>query len=307
MRALSIVGFILIAAVAAVHGQQDSLTAAKDLYVSAAYEEALTALTGIDQATPEIARAVAQYRASCLYALGRKDEAENVAEELIKREPLMQLDDAAPGIEAMFRDVRKRLLPGVIRAEYRTARAAIDEKNPARARPHLVEARGMINEAQKIGLKDEGLADLAMLVDGFLDLVSAGTAAPQVEPAPPASAATALSPGVAVQTKAPLPRESQAAKAFYGPEDEGVVPPFTVSQQVPEVPWDLMRMSAPRGVLDVLIDEKGAVVKTTLRQSINPAYDALLMRSSRSWRYAPATKGGVPVSFQKTIIVTVSR
>ena len=79
-----------------------------------------------------------------------------------------------------------------------------------------------------------------------------------------------------------LPREPRVAKAFYGPEDEGVVPPVAVNQRAPQVSPHLLRVVAPMGVLDVLIDETGAVLETTLRQSIHPAYDAMLVRSSRS-------------------------
>jgi hypothetical protein len=75
MKAILIVGAALVA-VGAGLGAQDPLSAAKDLYVSAAYEEALTALSAINASTtPEVARQADQYRAFCLYALGRTREA----------------------------------------------------------------------------------------------------------------------------------------------------------------------------------------------------------------------------------------
>ena len=138
------------------HAAQDPLGTAKDLYASAAYEDALLALARIDQAqaAPDLARQVEQYRVYCLYALGRTAEAESAAEGLIRRLPLVQLEDASPRIEAMFLTVRKRLLPGLIRAEYRAARTAIDEKNVSKAEPRLLQARKMLTTAQQVGAFD---------------------------------------------------------------------------------------------------------------------------------------------------------
>jgi hypothetical protein len=87
---------------------------------------------------PEIARQADRYRAFSLFALGRMREAESIAESLIRKEPLAHLDEAdvSPRIEKMFTDVRKRLLPSLIRtvprgeigwiAEPHRRRAAID-------------------------------------------------------------------------------------------------------------------------------------------------------------------------------------
>src|SRR6266545_364966 len=151
MKATLIVGLVLVAAQAGI-GAQDSLTAAKDLYASAAYEDALTTLTRLTESggpTPDIARQVDEYRAFCLYALGRTDEAEMVAEAMIRREPLMKLDaaDASPRLEVMFSTVRKRLLPSLIRERFKTARTALEAKNMSVAEPQLVEARLMIADA----------------------------------------------------------------------------------------------------------------------------------------------------------------
>ena len=52
---------------------------------------------------------------------------------MIRREPLARLDaaDASPRLETMFSDVRKRLLPSLIRERFRTARSALDQKSSA--------------------------------------------------------------------------------------------------------------------------------------------------------------------------------
>ena len=210
MRAIVIVGVVLVAAGAGL-GAQDSLSAAKDLYASAAYEDALSTLSRLDGTTaPDVARQVDEYRAFCLYALGRTREAESVAESIIRKEPLARLDaaDASPRLELMFTDVRKRLLPSLIRDRYRVARSALDLKSFAVAEPPLAEARLMIVEAEKIGVKDDGLADLSILVDGFLQLIrSAADQRPSQPPAAAASVATAA-PTAAPRVR---PRRSPAA------------------------------------------------------------------------------------------------
>ena len=85
---------------------QDPLGAAKDLYASAAYEEALSALASArEHGAPQLLHQVDQYRAFCLLALGRNPEAESAAESAIQEDPLAPLDpqDTSPRIEAMFK------------------------------------------------------------------------------------------------------------------------------------------------------------------------------------------------------------
>ncbi len=234
MKAIVILGLLLVAG-PAVLAAQDPLRTAKDQYASASYEEALTTLAGIESPRrPRSRRQVEMYRAFSLYALGRTAEAEKVAESLIRREPLVELDEASPRIEAMFQDVRKRLLPTMIRTEYRTARADLDQKKPESAKAHLIDARQMLASAQKLGAWDEGLADLQVLVDGFLDLTR--VAADQASLAAPAAAVNTAASGPARQPvipRVPIPRA--AAPTSYGPEDEGVTPPLIVDQRPPPV------------------------------------------------------------------------
>jgi len=242
MKTIAVLG-LLLAAVPAALAAEDPLLAAKDLYASASYEEALTTLSGIESPPAEIARQVDMYRAFSLYALGRTAEAEKVAESLIRREPMMELDEAAPRIEAMFQNVRKRLLPVLIRAEYRTARTELDGKKPESAKVHLNDARRMLASAQKIGAWDEGLADLQVLVDGFLDLTRA--AADQSSLAVPAAVVSPAAAQMAQPIVPPVPVQRAAAQSSYGPEDEGVTPPSVVDQRSPLMPeqlcWSVMQ------------------------------------------------------------------
>jgi len=309
---LGIAGLLLVAAQAGL-GAQDSLTAAKDLYASAAYEDALSTLTRLTSsggAAPDIARQVDEYRAFCLYALGRTAEAETVAEAIIRREPMTKLDaaDVSPRLETMFANVRKRLLPSLIRERFRTARTALDEKNPTAAEPQLVEARLMIADAEKLGVKDEGLADLGVLVDGFLQLVRSTadhrTSPQPATPIPPEGPAAAA---IARQRIEPSPAPGPAVPPrVYTVDDVGVTPPGVISQRVPTMTVDLAKITKAMNssaILDVTVDEKGDVVEAVVRKSLNPSFDNLMVGAARRWKYRPAVKDGLPVRYTKTIVL----
>ena len=326
-----IVTAVVAIACAVLPRAQDPLSAAKDLYASAAYEDALSTLSRIegDAAPPEVSRQIEEYRAFCLYALGRTREAESVAEAMIRKQPLGRLDaaDASPRLESMFSDVRKRLLPSLIREQFRAARAAIDQKSFSAAEPQLAEAKAMILEAGKLGVKDDGLGDLTVLVDGFLELIQTTAErrpAPQPEAivasntaaAPAPSRTSALAPpsaparqqAAASQTLVPASRPAAAAESAtaYTIDDEGVTPPITIQQRMPPMPPQLQAIARAvhaRGLLDLVIDETGRVVDARIRQSLNASFDPLVLRSARDWKYRPAVKDGVPVRFLKTILL----
>ena len=285
--------WLALAVGAASLGAQDTLSAAKDLYASAAYEDALATLGRLDGAgAPELARQIDEYRAFCLFALGRTQEAESVAEALIRRQPLATLEtaDTSPRLERMFSDVRKRLLPSLIREQFRSARSEIDRKEFSTAEPPLTEARLMIAEAQRLGVKDDGLGDLSVLVDGFLQLIrssadqrpaskseAVATVAANAPSAPPV-APQSHAPSVAPPAPAPPARSASAAAstaAIYTIADEGVTPPITVDQRVPAMDPQLQtiaRSTKRSGMFDVVIDESGRVVETTIRRSLNASF-----------------------------------
>lgn len=323
MKAIVIVGVMLAAAGGAGLNAQDPLGAAKDLYASAAYEDALSTLSRLDgSAAPGVARQADEYRAFCLYALGRTREAESIAESIIRREPLSRLDaaDASPRLEALFADVRKRLLPSLIRDRYRVAKSALEQKSLAGAEPQLTEARLMIVEAERIGIKDDALADLSVLVDGFLQLIQAAAdqraapvpaaAAPAATVASaaasrPAEASPAVGPRAVAPSAAPAPASANAAK-IYSVDDGGVAPPVVVEQRMPAMSVELQtvtKASKSNGVIDIVIDETGRVVDAVISQSLNSSFDLLMVRSARTWKYRPATKDGTPVRYRKTLIL----
>jgi len=315
MRTIVIVGALLIAAGAALTGQ-DLLSAAKDQYASAAYEDALSTLNRLDgSVAPDVARQADEYRAFCLYALGRTGEAESVAESLIRKEPLVRLEaaDASPRLESMFSDVRKRLLPSLIRDRYRVARAAVDEKSFAAAEPNLADARRMIAEAEKLGVKDDGLSDLSVLVDGFLQLIKSSADQKKAEqPAVAAAAAPAATAPAPMRSPAAVSARADASGAaaviprVYSAVDEGVSPPVVLEQKMPPMSNEMQlitRAAKSRGMIDIVIDETGRVIDTSVRQSMNAAFDGMIVRESRRWKYRPAMVNGAPVRYVKTLIL----
>lgn len=281
----------LLAVAAAAAAQDDPVKTARDLYASAAYEEALSELSRVGSRAPAApAREANVYRAFCLVALGRVAEAETTAESILRQDPMLdinQFPDASPRLIAIFGAVRKRVLPQLIRSEYKAARA-LAVANAPDAQPHLARVRELLDDAEKIGAWDDTLSDLRIVVDGFLDLRAAR---PADAPAPP-----------------PEPAGPAAPVEFHA-GSEGVVPPVVVSQAPPRVPaglLDLVKRLRRNGAVDVVINEKGRVENATLTQSINSAYDTLVLDAVRGWKYKPATKDGHPVRFVKTVVIDVN-
>jgi TonB family protein len=289
---------------------QDPMSAARDLYASASYEEALVMLTGLRDrdAAATMVEQVDQYRAFCLFALGRGAEAQKVAEALISKNPMLQLDraDASPRISAMFSDVRKTLLPGLVREHYKTARAALDSKDFAGAEPQFVQLKAMLDEADRLKISDPMLSDMRLLVDGFLDLTrssqaSVANAAPQSVP-PPVAAAPAAA--------APEPQTPPATRQVYDISASDVAAPVIMVQNIPPIPLALRSFMAEGRttlMLDIQIDERGQVERAAIRNSRYPTYDELLLQAVRNWRYRPALKDGMPVKYLRTIFIVLQK
>jgi hypothetical protein len=305
MKQLVVIGLMCICGAITV-AAEDPLAAARDLYASAAYEEALAALTRLhDDATASAeAEQVEQYRAFCLFALGRTREAVGVSEGLIAKNPTLQLDsaEASPRIISMFADVRKRLLPGLIRERYRTARAALDAKDAAAAETQFGEVRRMIDEAEKVNAIDETLADMRVLVDGFLELARTSRAPVVPRPAP--------QPSTPAATDVPSKSQPPPPPAIFDSTTPGVTPPVAIHQDVPNYPRSLVtivKTDVTKGTLEVLIDENGNVVRSVMRDSVNAIYDSLVVRASKAWKYRPALKGETPVKYVKLIAINVQK
>lgn len=273
-------------------GADNPLDAARELYASARYDEALAVLNGLRSSDR---RSIEQYRSLCLIALGRTPEAEAAIAALVTADPTFQPSeaDASPRVRATFTDVRQRLLPEIATAHYAAAKATYDRKEWAAAARQFRDLQTLLNDPQMNGR----LADLRTLAAGFHDLAAAAAAPP---PEPKADPAPAPVP-------APPPAPRAEPNRVYGAEDAGVTIPVVIRQEVPSVPATISGQVRDRGRVEIVIDEQGRVNAVHLRQPMHPFYDQLLIAAAREWRYKPATLNGAPVKFRKAIAINLAR
>jgi tetratricopeptide (TPR) repeat protein len=171
---------MVLAFVMPASAQQDNspLTAARDLYASARYDEALAVLNGIQPGEGPLPdrKSIEQYRSLCLLALGRGTEAESAIAAVVTVDPLFQPSeaDASPRVRAAFSDVRQRLLPEIASSRYASAKASFDRKEFVAAEQQFKALLALIDDPQMGGR----LKDLRVLVAGFLDLSTAAGAPP---------------------------------------------------------------------------------------------------------------------------------
>ncbi len=284
---------------------QDSLTAARELYVSAAYEDALAMLGRLRAAdvAPDEVRSVEEYRAFCLLALGKKADAEQTIEALVSAHPSFRPSeaDASPRMRAAFTEVRRRLLPALVQRQYAQAKTAFDGKNYEKARDEFSQTLDLLSDPD-LGTAAAAppLSDLRVLVTGFLDL-SRQAAAPAPRPAPP-QAPPVEPPAPRPATQAPAPPPSDASQV-YTIDTPKITPPVPVRESLPRF---VGRLLVPaRAALEVVIDESGTVTFAAMRGSVNTNYDKLAVAAAQSWRYRPATLDGVPVKYRKMITVSL--
>ena len=162
---------------------KDPLNAARDLYASARYDEALAVLDDLHPAadTPVMERrSIEQYRSLCLLALGRGTEAETAIAQVITADPtyMPTESEASPRVRSAFSDVRKRLLPDIVNARYADAKALFDRKEFSAATPMFRGVVALIDDPDMGGR----LADLRVLAQGFLDLSVANARPPAPAP-----------------------------------------------------------------------------------------------------------------------------
>ena len=272
----------------------ESITTARELYAAARYDEALAVLDELTTSAttvPAERKAIEQYRSLCLLALGRGEEAEAAIANVVRVDPFYQPgeSEASPRVRTTFADVRQRLLPDLATARYAEAKGLYDRKAFAEAEVRFRELMMLLDDPQMQGR----LADMRTLASGFVEL-SAAAAAPPPEPEPPP---------VEAEPAPVVPAEPR----IYTGEDDGVVPPEIIRQDVPQVPSAIMGMTRERGVIDVVIDEQGRVISMTMRGRIHPVYDTALMNAARDWKYKPATLDGQPVQYRKLLQISVKR
>src|SRR5215203_3393535 len=200
MRTIFAAACILLVSTTGLYAQE-SVAAARDLYVAASYEEALTMLGRLDseKTDPSDRMAANQYRAFCLLALGRMSEAERAIEAVLTVDLLYRPSDAgmSPRLRSAFAGVRQRMLPSIVQQEYARARTAFDRRDfpsaiaqfdrvlQALSDPDLGAAAGV-----------PPLADLRTLATGFRDLAVKAIAPPPERPAPAPPVVVAAAPAI---------------------------------------------------------------------------------------------------------------
>jgi TonB family protein len=297
----------------AAHAQSADFVAARSLYASASYEEALARFATVT--APAEAVQVEQYKALCFVALGRVAEAQQSLERIVIADPLymMRESEVSPRLVTLFKEVRKRVLPREIRARYTTAKTSYDDKRFDAAVRQFKELVAILGDPD--AASESGIADLKMLGEGFLKLADAeatAAAAAAAKPAPPppdasgtappnpaASTTASSSPPAATTPTPPLAPED----VIYSADDQDVTPPVDSVRKMPvwNPPIAAMRKMYFRGVLEVIVDETGSVKEATLRQSVSPYYDPALLDAAKLWKFKPALKDGRPVKYRKLI------
>jgi TonB family protein len=284
----------------------DDLATARELYASAAYEEALTALnrartSGVSAAD---ALAVEETRAFCLLALGRSLEAQNAIEALVTADPLYRpAADLSPRVRTAFSDVRRRMLPTIIPQQYAKAKAAYDRKDWTAAAETFAQVLSAIADPDIAHLASQPpLSDIRTLAAGFQELAVKSMPPPPLPVTPTASPTTVV--GQTSGGGAPAAASAPARVArVYTALDAKVVAPGVIRQDLP--PFNGRLQGVTSGSLEIVVNELGLVESAKVLDSVSPQYDRIAIDATRNWRYRPAMLDGMVVKFRKIIQIAV--
>ena len=268
----------------------ETLAKAKALYAEAAYEEALNVLGA--GGSPE----AHQYRALCLIALGKTQDAERAIETLVQTSPTYAVPegDLPPRLVSLFANTRRRVMPDVVRRLFTEGRAEYQAKQLDSARVKFEQVMKLLNDPGMASAEDA--KDLELLTSGYLDIV---------KNTPPPAPVPAKSSASTVVATAPAPVRSGAPAA---PPARAMVvrPAVTVRQDVPPFSG---RVDAARGEISgavrIIIGVDGKVKSAAIERSIEFRYDARLLTAAKNWQYKPATRGGEPIESEKVVEIRV--
>ena len=250
----------------------------RQLYASADYEQALSILGIADEPM------VLQYRALCLLALGRQEDAKGVLEVLVAASPefTISAEEMPPRFVTLLSQTRRQLLPVILRRRFAEARELYQARAYDRAVPRFEQVVALSSEAD---VRDvDGVSDLRLLAEGFVDLAKAPQAArPQVTVS-----------GTASPSPTPALRPT-------------TTPPVAVRQDMPPWPVEAGTIARPMmGAVRVQIDSVGRVKSATMVKSIDPRYDTRLLAATRFWEYRPGTVNGVSTESETVVEIRVN-
>lgn len=282
----------------------DDLAAARALYAAGNYEEALSRVPAAPGGPT--AGQIDEYRALCLLALGRTDDAQRSLDDLVARQPMFKMSDTdvSPRLVTMFRDARKRLLPNAAREMYAKAKDAYDQHEYSVAAGQFRDLLALLTD-DDLAPAASTLADLKTLADGFVTLCD-GEAAAAGRPAPPPPASP-VKPAVDSPPPSSAALGAPAEPTVYTEDNKNVTPPVALTAEYPT--WHPPNKAAERdfhGVLRVVIDATGHVESAVLVVPLTPSYDPLLLAAAKTWTFKPAQLNGVSVKYRKQIAVSLS-
>lgn len=88
-----------------------------------------------------------------------------------------------------------------------------------------------------------------------------------------------------------------------GPPGEDVRPALPIATFEPAVdPSSLAGITEGNCVVEITIDETGAVVAQSVAQSMGPTIDQAVLLAVSSWRFRPATRDGVPIPSKQDVV-----
>ena len=254
----------------------------KALYAAAEYDRALEVASSLDNADAQ------QYKALCLLALGRQTDANATIEELVTSSPTFvpSSEDTPPRFVELVTKVRQKLLPVIARRLFAEGRASYTEKQPEEAMKRFSLVLTLLSDSAFADA--EAKQDLQTLAQGYMDLAKASPPPVKFTPAP--------EPVVKAEPPPPV--------AAVAPT---ITQPTALVQTVPPMPVDIAARVSAKLVLVVLIDETGRVTDATVRESVHPRYDRMVLQAARDWRYTAATRNGVPIPSEQTVTIQPKR
>jgi hypothetical protein len=287
---------------------QDQLASARALYASAEYDNALEVLERLAGATasPRDRQEIELYRTLCLFAVGRRTDADLTIEGMITRDPLYQPgSELPPRARTAFSDAKQRLLPVIVQNQYAAAKQAFDRSEFQIAADIFRRVLDMLEHPDMgVAGRQPPLSDLRMLAVGFHDL-----SVKSIPPPPP--------PAVVAAEPEPAPEPPPAAPRTYTGDEAGVRMPVAIAQVLPKYPG-IVPAGGLRGIVEVIIDTEGKVeaaamieplhgnVEDGARTLVNAStYHKLVLAAATRWQFTPATLNGAPVPFRKRVQINI--
>ena len=291
-RKLGLAAFVV--ALASPGAAQETLQHVKDLYASAAYEDALGVLSRLQ--SPEQRLEIERYRVFCLIALDRTPEAETAIQAILSEDPLFSPGEAAPRVVELFKRVKRQTTPQLARALYTDGKAAMERKERDLA---VRKFEQLLQLTDDPAVQSESLVgELRLLASGFLDLARATGANGGSGPAPGEGAPSRGAPSNGSVAPAATNAAAPAPLA-------GITPPVALRQDLPRwVPYDAATKQVEyKGSVKVSISAEGKVLAAEIVVPTDRRYDRELLNAARGWLYEPATRNGLAVPSEKVVSI----